>query len=105
MPPLNSLLPSLLLFFFLIFIYSHRKPEIMLVRNLASPILNSAGVNPDTENKKQQIFGFIGSPKSKKKKQLCNTVDDEHIPDAGKCNDDSKKLTNVNSILESPIWV
>lgn len=39
----------------------------MLVRNLASPILNSAGVNPDTENKKQQIFGFIGSPKSKKK--------------------------------------
>ena len=40
----------------------------MLVRNLASPILNSASVNPDTDNKKRQIFGFIGSPKSKKKK-------------------------------------
>ena len=70
MPPLNSLVPSLFFFFFLIFIYSHRKTEIMLVRNLASPILNSASVNPDTDNKKQQIFGFIGSPKSKKKKTV-----------------------------------
>ena len=69
MPPLNSLVPSLL-FCFLIFIYSHRKTEIMLVRNLASPILNSASVNPDTDNKKRQIFGFIGSPKSKKKKTV-----------------------------------
>ena len=42
----------------------------MLVRNLASPILNSASVNPDTDNKKRQIFGFIGSPKSKKKKTV-----------------------------------
>ena len=41
--------------------------EITLVRSLASPILNSASVNPDTDNKKQQMFVFIGSSKSQKK--------------------------------------
>ena len=34
---------------------------------------------------------------------MCNAVDDEQIPDTGKCSDDSKELHNVNSIPESPI--
>ena len=41
--------------------------EIMLVRNLASPTLNSTNMNPDTDNEKQQIVAFIGPSKSQRR--------------------------------------
>lgn len=48
----------------------------MLATNLASLILKCCSVNPDTNNKKQQIFAFTGHAKSKEG-QLCDAVNDE----------------------------
>ena len=52
--------------------------------------------------KNNKYLTLQGHPKAKEE-QLRNAVDDEQIPDTGKCNNDSKDLPNVNSIPESPI--